>query len=236
MSFSLQSKLLHVLQSGEFLPLGSERELRSDAWVIAATNQELKKKVKEGLFREDLYYHLNTTKIDIPPLRNRPEDIPLLIDYYIEKYVSPFDGKKISKPEFDAMEKLKTYSWPGNVRELQNIIKSSLVIGNWEEIIDVLYSKSPSVAILRSEEQVLGGSSIVDVLLDFKGVYSSEHTSFPLKKITKKATDRIEKEVISFVLDKTGWNRTKASKILKITYKTILYKINALDIKRQSKL
>ncbi len=236
MSLSLQSKLLHVLQGGEFAPLGSEKDVQSNAWVITATNQELEKKVKEGLFREDLYYRLNTIKIYIPPLRNRPEDIPPLIDYFIEKYASQFDGKKISKPDSDAMEKLIAYSWPGNVRELQNILKSSMVIGNWEEIIDDLYLKSRSVAISRSEEQVLEGSSIVDVLLDFKGDYSSDQASFSLKKITKKATDRIEKEVISFVLDKTGWNRTKASKILKISYKTILYKISDLDIKSQRKL
>jgi len=233
MSLSLQSKLLHVLQGGEFAPLGSEKEVRTDAWVIAATNQELEQKVKKGLFREDLYYRLNTIKIYIPPLRNRPEDIPLLIDYYIEKYSSQFDKKRIPKPDSDAMEKLTAYSWPGNVRELQNILKSSMVIGNWEEIIDDLYLKSRSVAISRSEEQVLEGSSIVDVLLDFKGDYSSDQASFSLKKVTKKATDRIEKEVISFVLDKTGWNRTNASKILKISYKTILYKIKDLNIKRQ---
>jgi len=236
MSLSLQSKLLHVLPSGEFAPLGSEKEVRSDAWVIAATNQDLQKKVKEGLFSEDLYYRFNTIKIHIPPLRDRLEDIPPLIDYYIEKYASKFDGKKISKPDFDAMEKLKAYSWPGNVRQLQNILKSSMVIGNWEKIIDILNLKSRSVATLRSEEQILEGSSIVDVLLDFKGVYSSDHASFPLKKITKKATDRIEKEVISFVLDKTDWNRTKARKILKISYKTLLYKISDLDITRQRKL
>ena len=151
MSLSLQSKLLHVLQSGEFSPLGSEREIRSDAWVIAATNQELEKKVKEGLFREDLYYRLNIIKIYIPPLRDRPEDIPPLIDYYIEKYAFQFDGKKISKPDSDAMEKLMAYSWPGNVRELQNILISSMVIGNWEEIIDDLYLKNRSVAISKSE-------------------------------------------------------------------------------------
>ena len=152
MSLSLQSKLLHVLQSGEFSPLGSERKVRSDAWVIAATNQELEKKVKEGLFREDLYYRLNIIKIYIPPLRDRPEDMPPLIDYYIEKYAFQFDGKKISKPDSDAMEKLMAYSWPGNVRELQNILISSMVIGNLEETIDELYLKSRSVAISRSEE------------------------------------------------------------------------------------
>ena len=152
MSLSLQSKLLHVLQNGEFSPLGSEREVRPDAWIIAATNQELEKKVKEGLFREDLYYRLSIIKIYIPPLRERPEDIPPLIDYYIAKYASQFDGKKISKPNSDAMEKLMSYNWPGNVRELQNILISSMVIGNWEETFDDLYLKSRSVAIPRLEE------------------------------------------------------------------------------------
>ena len=106
-----------------------------------------------------------------------------------------------------------------------------MVIGNWEEIIDGLYLKSRPDAISRSEEQVLEGSSIVDVFLDFKGGYFSDHASLSLKNITKKATDRIEKEVISFVLDKTDWNRTKASKILNISYKTLLFKISNLDIK-----
>jgi transcriptional regulator with PAS, ATPase and Fis domain len=232
MSPSLQSKLLHVLQSGEFSPLGSERDFKSDAWVIAATNQELEKKVKEGLFREDLYYRFNTIKIYIPPLRNRPEDIPPLIDYYIEEYASKFDGKKISKPDSIVMEKLKAYSWPGNVRELQNILQSFMVVGDWEEIINDLYIKSRSVDISKPEEQVLIGSAVVDVFLDFKKEHSSDPASFPLKKITKKATERVEKEVISTVLDITDWNRTKASKILNINYKTLLHKISDLDIQR----
>jgi DNA-binding NtrC family response regulator len=131
------------------------------------------------------------------------------------------------------MKKLIAYNWPGNVRELQNIIKSFMVIGNWDKIIADLYLKSQSFAISRSEEQVLEGSSIVDVLFGFKDEYSSDHASFSLKKITKKAIDRREKEVISFVLDKTGWNRKKASEILKINYRTLLYKISGLSIKSQ---
>jgi len=231
MSLSLQSKILHVLQSGEFSPLGSEKEIRSDAWVIAATNQELEQKVEKKLFREDLYYRLNIIKIYIPPLRNRPEDIPLLLDYYIEKYSFQFDKKQIPKLEPDHMEKLIAYSWPGNVRELQNVIKSSIVMGNWEEIINDFYFKSRSDAVTSSEESARVGASIVDVFLNFKGDYSSDQALFSLKKLTKKATDRVEKEVISYVLGKTGWNRTNASKILKISYKTLLYKINDLKIK-----
>jgi len=230
MSLSLQSKILHVLQSGEFSPLGSEKEIRSDAWVIAATNQELEQKVEKKLFREDLYYRLNIIKIYIPPLRDRPEDIPLLLDYYIEKYSSRFDKKQIPKLGTGHMEKLIAYSWPGNVRELQNVIKSSIVMGNWEEIINDFYFKSRSDAVASSEESARVGASIVDVLLNFKGDYSSDQALFSLKKLTKKATDRVEKEVISYVLGKTGWNRTKASKILKISYKTLLYKISDLKI------
>jgi len=231
MSLSLQSKLLHVLQNGEFAPLGSETEVKSDLWVIAATNQELEKKVNEGLFREDLYYRLNTIRIDIPPLRKRPEDIPPLIDYYMEKYASQFGCKKISKPDFFIMEKLMAYSWPGNVRELQNIIKYCMVIGGWERIIVDLNLENRSFAISRPEQWVFEKSSIVDVFLDYKSEYFSDRASFSLYKTKKRATDRIEKEVISFVLDETDWNRTKASKILKTSYKTLLFKIRDLDIR-----
>jgi len=231
MSLSLQSKLLHVLQSGEFYPLGSEKEEKTNAWVVAATNQELEQKVKEKLFREDLYYRLNIIKIYIPPLRNRPEDIPLLLDYYMEKYSFRFDKKQIPKLEPGHIEKLMVYSWPGNVRELQNVIKRSMIMGNWDEIIDDLYIKILSGASTGSEKSALISASIVDVLSYFKGDYSSDQGSFSLKKVTKKATDRIEKEVISYVLGQTGWNRTSASKILKIGYKTLLCKINDLKIK-----
>ena len=95
MPLALQAKLLRVLQSGEFAQLGSEKEVTADAWVIASTNQNLGENVKKGLFREDLYYRLNIIKIYIPPLRNRPEDIPPLIDYFIERYASQFDRSKI---------------------------------------------------------------------------------------------------------------------------------------------
>jgi len=235
MSPSLQSKLLRVLQSGEYSPLGSEREVRSDAWVIAATNQDLEKNVKERLFREDLYYRLSTIKIYIPALRNRPEDIPPLIDYYIEEYSSEFDRKKIPTPDPDTMEKLKAYSWPGNVRELQNILCRCRVISNWEESIRDLYPEGRSAAVSRSGEQVFDRDSIFDVFLDFKSEYSQDNASFSLKKITKEAADRVEKEVISSVLDITDWNLTKASKILKISCNTIRYKISDLDIKKQRK-
>jgi len=236
MSLSLQSKLLRVLQSGEFAPLGSEKDVISDTWVIAATNQDLEKKVKIGLFRKDLYYRLSTVKIHIPALRNRPEDIPPLIDYYIEKYSSQFEGNVISKPSAYVMKKLIAYSWPGNVRELQNILKRYVVIGDWDKILDDFYLEGRSVAMPKSVEQIFEGGSRVDVLLDLKDKCLLDHASCSLKNIIKETTDIVDKEVISSVLDKTYWNRKKASKILKINYKTLLNKISYLDIKQHREL
>jgi two-component system, NtrC family, response regulator AtoC len=234
MPLALQAKLLRVLQSGEFTPLGSEKEVRSDAWVIAATNQDLEKKVKERLFREDLYYRLSTIKIYIPPLHNRSEDIPPLIDYFIKRYAYQFNGKKISKPTPDAMEKLMAYSWPGNVRELQSILQSSMVIGNWQEVVDDLYMNDTLDVNSVSDRKGMDKAISVETLLDHIKENSPGYESFSLKKIRKETMNIIEKKVISHVLNQTGWNRTKASKLLKISYKALLYKISDLDIKSPS--
>jgi two-component system response regulator AtoC len=230
MSLPLQSKLLHVLQSGEFYPLGSEKEVKTDAWVLAATNQDLEQNVQKGLFREDLFYRLNIIQIYIPPLRNRPEDIPLLIDYYIEKYASKFSYKNLTKPSPETLGRLISHRWPGNVREIQNIIKRCLIVGKWEEVIDEIFTNKKPIDITTKATPALDEASIIDDFIDFKGENSPDHTSFSLKKVKKKVLDRVEKEVISYVLDQTGWNRSKAAIILKISYKTLLYKISDLNI------
>ncbi len=230
MSFSLQAKLLHVLQSGEFAPLGAERDVKTDTWVIAATNNELEKNIKNGNFREDLYYRLNIIKIFIPPLRKRPEDIPALIDFYIERYTSQFDNKQMLRPSPQVMDKLMEYHWPGNIRELQNILKRFLVICDWDEIIDELFSRTDNAATETDPATVpAAAGSPVLALPDFN---SGNHdlAAMSLKDIRKNALDRIERQAISYVLEKTGWNRSKASKILKISYKTLLYKISDLNI------
>jgi len=236
MPLSLQAKLLRVLQSGEFTPLGSEKEVTTDVWIIASTNQDLGKNVKKGLFREDLYYRLNIIRIFIPPLRERPEDIPLLIDHYLTNYKTQFENKKIPNPSHNIIKRLISYDWPGNVRELQNVLKSCIVLGSWEKGVDDLSIKGKPGVTPTSDPKGLDNALIVGNLLDLKDENSPEHASFSLKKSTENITKRIEKELISFVLDKTGWNRTKASKILKISYKTLLYKISELDINRQHKL
>ena len=230
MSLSLQAKLLHVLQGGDFSPLGSEKNVKMGAWIITATNRELEGDMVNGKFREDLYYRLSTIKIHIEPLRNRPEDIPLLIDHYVKTYTAQFNGKQLLTPSRETIEKLTAYHWPGNVRELQNVLKRIMILGSSEDSLDdMLIGNEP-----RPQEAGLTASagpylSPAD-LSEFDLKDPPDLSSLSLKKIKKKAIIRVEKEIISYVLEKTGWNRSKATKILNISYKTLLYKIKDLGI------
>jgi len=234
MSMSLQAKLLHVLQSGEFSRLGSEKELKTDTWILAATNHELEQDIKNEKFREDLYFRLNIIKIFISPLRERPEDIPLLIDHFLKKYSPRFKNTQV-KPDYSLIEKLKKYHWPGNVRELQNVLKRILVMGNWEEIVDELTHSSYATNNLTTTETSSKEPSIVSDILNSAGASPPDLESFSLKEIKRKTLDKVEKEAISYVLGRTDWNRSKAAKILKISYKTLLYKISDLNIERPPK-
>jgi two-component system response regulator AtoC len=230
MSLPLQAKLLHVLQGGDFSPLGSEKNVKMGAWIITATNRELEGDMVKGVFREDLYYRLSTIKIHIEPLRNRPEDIPLLIDHYVKTYTSQFDGKQLLTPSKKTIEKLTAYHWPGNVRELQNVLKRFMILGSSEDSLDGMLigneTRPQAVGLPTSAGQLLSSAD----LLEFDINNPPDLSSLSLKKIKKKAIIRVEKEIISYVLGKTGWNRSKATKILNISYKTLLYKIKDLEI------
>lgn len=227
MSLPLQSKLLHVLQGGDFTPLGSEKAVKTSAWVIAATNHDLEKDLVAGKFREDLYYRLSAIKIYIEPLRNRPDDIPLLIHYYIEQYKAQFAGKALRIPLADVIQRLCAYRWPGNVRELQNVLKRIMILGDGEEGLNGLLAVSPPPAAAPTPAG-LGQALAPGGVLDPHEL--NDLSALSLKKVRKRAMDKVEKEVITYVLAKTGWNRSKATKILKISYKTLLYKIKDLGI------
>lgn len=229
MSIALQAKLLHVLQSGDFSPLGSEKEVRTDAWVLAATNHELEADIRRDKFREDLYYRLNIIKILMPSLRERPEDIPPLIDHFVNEYAYQFQAGRINTPSNRVIAKLCEYHWPGNVRELQNILKRGFALGTWDEIIDELFRHAPDGPLSTSPGALSGrlGSVTSITGLDYQNL---DLDDLALKEITRAVQDRVEREVISYVLEKTGWNRSKASRILKISYKALLYKIRDLNI------
>jgi transcriptional regulator with PAS, ATPase and Fis domain len=226
MSLPLQSKLLHVLQGGDFTPLGSEKAVKTSAWVIAATNHDLEKDIVAGKFREDLYYRLSAIKIYIEPLRNRPDDIPLLIQYYIEQYKTQFAGKALRIPLAAVIQRLCAYRWPGNVRELQNVLKRIMILGDGEECLNGLPAALPPPA--AASNPGLGPALVPGGALDPHDL--NDLSTLSLKKVRKRAMDKVEKEVITYVLGKTGWNRSKATKILKISYKTLLYKIKDLGI------
>jgi len=230
MSLPLQSKLLHVLQGGDFSPLGSERTVKMGAWVIAATNHELETDMVNGDFREDLYYRLSTIKIHIEPLRNRPEDIPHLIDHYVKTYTAQFDGKRLLTPSPTAVEKLTAYHWPGNVRELQNVLKRLMILGNGEDSLDAMLMGPPARQKSAAPHAQTNPSPSPMDFLGFDINKPPDLSSLSLKKIKKKAMDHVEREVIAYVLEKTGWNRSKATKVLNISYKTLLYKIKDLGI------
>lgn len=242
MPLTLQSKMLHVLQSGEFSPLGSDQEFKTDVWVIAATNHNLEQQIQEKKFREDLFYRLNIIKIDIPPLRERKEDIPALIEYYFRIYRSEYPNSQGSKPDAETLARLCNYPWPGNVRQLQNCIKKQMVLNSWDKIFDEMPREHPEAVVPTAVTPEINPSLVhpetdhdrISLISEFVDLSTSSEKLFEdisLKKIKKMASDRVEKEVISFVLDKVGWNRSRASKILKISYKTLLYKMTEFNVR-----
>ena len=210
----LQAKLLQVLQSGEFSRLGGE-DVKVDTWVITATNHDLVRDLKEGRFREDLYYRLNIIKIDIPPLRERKEDIPLLVDYFVKKYRSELDISEDFTIDSRMMDLFLEYDWPGNVRQLSNTIQRLMVLGDWDYI----------------ESRMFPESGLMDKNLELE---SDVEEVVPLKQLKAGAGEYIERKVIAHVLNITGGNKIKAAKILNISYKALFYKMNNLGLSKRS--
>ena len=234
MSFYLQSKLLRVLQDGSFSPLGSEKEVKSNAWIIAATNKDLESEIQKKNFRTDLFYRLNTINIHIPPLRERPEDIPLLVRHFFDMYSNQLKRDKTFSSEMtdDVMEKMVEYHWPGNVRELQNVIKRIVVLGCSEETIGFLSLKMEKLTDRDPDEKEIGNNQVEcdNIWGNLKIKELGYENQIPLKEIGKVAVDKAEKQVILHVLSKTGWNRKKAIKILNVSYPALLYKMKDLNI------
>jgi two-component system response regulator AtoC len=213
MSPPLQAKLLQVLQDGEFCPLGGQRDVRVDVRVVAATNRNLEDMVAKGSFREDLYYRLNVVNVWVPPLRERPEEIPILIEHFLAEF-----SLKYKRPHWAISEKLMQgllhYAWPGNVRELENIVKRIVVLQSEDMIAQEVLS-APS----RSEEAPSPTTqSIVEE-------FEASDGSISLRDIGRRAARDAEREALRRVLYQTNWNRKKAARILEVSYKTLLQKI-----------
>lgn len=232
MTFHLQAKLLHVLQSGEYYRLGSETNMKSNTWVISATNHDLKHKIETKEFRKDLYYRLNMVQINIPPLRERPEDIPELITHYTRVYQNKYANRKINPLDTDTFNKLCCFSWPGNVRQLISVLQRILLIGCDADTLDEILYETVSQTTSTSDATAPIYKQLMEEIGDIANKSPDDMTKFSLKEIKRNTTNIVEKEVISQVLSITNWNRTHASKILKISYKTLLTKIEHLNINR----
>ncbi len=215
MAPGLQAKLLQVLQDGEFSRLGGESDVRVDARIIAATNRNLEEAVRDQEFREDLYYRLNVVTILIPPLRERIDAVPLLVEHFLRMYNAQYK-KNFEKLSAETMKLLMAYHWPGNVRELENMIKRMVVLGNEQTVLHELTQPAPLSPVSADQEEL----DLAALGADF-----SNGQELDLKAISKRASQIAEKKVIERVLGLTRWNRKEAAGRLQISYKALLYKM-----------
>lgn len=207
----LQVKILRSLQEKSIRRVGDERDIPIDARILAATHRDLEDDVMTGRFREDLFYRLNVVALHIPALRERPDDIPILVEHFLKKHNKRL-GLKIKKVEAEAMQALMSYRWRGNVRELENCIERAMVLTEKATIeLDVL---APHV---RDGGNASPGQSS-GLVFDDNNLSIKQHVR------------DIEIALISKALDKTGGNRTHAAKILEISHRTLLYKLKEYNL------
>ncbi len=209
MPLRLQAKLLHVLQDGEFSRVGGEKIIGTDVRLIASTNRDLESAMRSHQFREDLYYRLNVIEIRIPPLRERREEIPALVDHFLGEFNAQY-GRKVEVPS-DTLRVFLEYHWPGNVRELENAVKRIVVLGSPRSVHQEL-----AAALGRSPRTPGAGPAMTAVAPD---------QVISLKEIARQAARDAERVAIKEVLDRVHGNRAKAARLLQISYKALLYKI-----------
>jgi len=212
---SLQAKLLQVLQDREFSRLGGKKDIRVDVRILAATNKNIEEAVKNGRFREDLYYRLNVVSITVPPLRERKEEIPIFVEYFLDKFGKKYNKRVKPLPD-QVMKIFLQYNWLGNIRELENVIQRFVVLGNEEVIIDEL------AAVMKEDPTQI-----------IKKTNPSNKIRPSLKEVHRDAVIKAESEAIHKALALTNWNRKKAANILNISYKALLYKIKECGINKR---
>jgi len=193
-----QSKILRVLQEKEVRRLGGRESIKVDTRIIAATNKDLEREMKNGMFREDLYYRLRVVTIEIPPLRERKEDIPELANYFLERYNQEF-GKRIKGLDDAAIRALTDYHWPGNIRQLESVIERA-----------ILMCESSKIALkdIKSELRLTQQQGVFDIEVPDEGINFED----------------LEKELLKKAMDKSNYVASKAAKLLGMSYKTFWYR------------
>jgi len=202
LDLSLQAKILHLLQDGQFSRIGDKQERRAETRVICATNRNLQEEIDAGRFRHDLFYRINVISIMLPSLRERREDIVLLADYFLEQHNSRFERET---PPFtdEILESLSCREWRGNIRELENLMARYVILGS-------LGALAPEPPARRSTVSSVG---------------AGPGGTIPLKRIAKQAVREMEGNLILKALRENKWNRRKAAQALSISYRALIYKI-----------
>ncbi len=211
MSMETQAKILRVLQDRKFMHLGGVQELQVDVRIIAATNVDLRQMSREGKFREDLFYRLNVITIDLPPMRQRREDIPLLVDFFIRKFAEEND-RDVRQIAPEALRALIEYSWPGNVRELENVIERAVVL-----------SSGATVTLELLPDHIVGRGAGLNVL-----EHRADASLFEI-------VEECERRIIVDMLERCNWNQTEAAEKFKIPLSTLNQKIKRLSIEIKKK-
>jgi two-component system response regulator AtoC len=245
MSPPLQAKLLQVLQDGEFSRLGGKNDVHVDVRIIAATNKDLERAAAEGQFREDLFFRLNVVCINMPPLRERREEIPVLCDHFLKKYSVQYN-KPFAELSDETMRLFLEHDWPGNIRELENVIKRAVVLGSElpirkeisHNLVMTAHRVQSPVASLHALDRRSSKAAAVAAVGAMTATSpisiaaaAAEAGNYSLKDISRTAAREAERELIFKMLQQTRWNRKETAEILGISYKALLYKIkeNGLD-------
>lgn len=212
LGLGLQSKLLHLLQDGRFSPIGSTQDKQIDLRIVCATNRRLQSEVEAGHFRQDLFYRINVISLQLPPLRERVADLPLLVDYFLNQHSIQYGvPKRTLSPAVMAL--LEFYQWPGNIRELENLTKRYAVLGT-EDVITNELRGNGLTQTFQPEIPINGSVS--------------------LKKVMREAMKDLENRIILNVLQANQWNRKRAARALNISYRALLYKLKEAGLDSQN--
>jgi DNA-binding NtrC family response regulator len=231
MPLELQSKLLQVLEQNEFVRVGGINNIKVDLRIICATNKNLEEAIAGQMFRDDLFYRLNEITIFLPPLRERKDDIPLLVEHFLDKYTTLYK-KDVQPLSRETVGKLMGYNFPGNVRQLENLVKQ-VVVREDEAIVEELLVRGQQIQTTRSFQPARQLQTVAAGVSDADGGVAVDRDGQPdysLKRRVSKAVSEEEKKLIAEVLNKVNWNRRKASEILEISYRSLLYKIKEYRI------
>ncbi|HEY7958012.1 MAG TPA: sigma 54-interacting transcriptional regulator [Polyangia bacterium] len=211
MSPALQVKVLRVLQEGTFTPVGDTQSREVDVRIIAATNRDLKKMVERGEFREDLYYRVNVISLTVPPLRERRDDVPLLVDHFLRRNAK---GRrlKVKRLGQGCLDRMMEYAWPGNIRELENEIER--------------------LVVLAGDDKVIGEELLSPRIRQSSGPADDASATRPPASLTQ-AVDQLERSMIYEVLKRTHWNKTQAAKELRISRRNLIRKVNKYKLEKR---